>query len=259
MRRRPLILPIIGMILATIALVLPMQIVWIYGHGLNEIGSVLTKMTSLNWMVVALSGVSAYLLTRASPWAMGSLPLLILTVAVNNWLVGYYATDFSPVTANLATFGFIVLHAPLLHPNIVRLLRHPEQRWWLRAERRRASVPIFIGGSRKVVFRAETFDLSESGAFIPLETVQSHASGPMSTKPVAIEEVPATHLAPEERVSICMTLGIHSQIRCQGRVIRKTDARGLYPAGIGIQFVDLPPNDRKELRKYLARQVELVA
>ena len=74
-------------------------------------------------------------------WAV---PILALLVAVNNTIVGIYATDYSAWSANLATFAFVAVNLPLFHPRIQWLFMHPERRWWLRAERKRMPVPVTV-------------------------------------------------------------------------------------------------------------------
>jgi hypothetical protein len=217
------------------ALALPVQIMMIYDHGATELFQVAAKISLLNWMVILSTMASASLLWRASPWARISVPVSIAVVAINNWFVGMYETDFSMMTAHVATALFAFIHAPLLLPKARHLLRHPHQRWWLVSKRRRICVPIFLGGERQVAIRTETFDLSETGAFIMAPAKDSS---------------PASN----ERISVSISLGMYSQIRCEGRVVRVADAKGSYPAGVGIQFVDMPTQERRELRRYLDRK-----
>jgi hypothetical protein len=217
------------------AAALPMQIMMIYDHGATELIEVAAKISFLNWLVILTSLTSAALLLRASPWARFSVLASIAVVGMNNWFVGMYETDFSMATSQFATAFFAVLHAPLLHPKIRHLLNHPSERWWLVAKRKRVIVPIFLGGERQVVLRTETFDLSETGAFIMTPSDDAHPGS-------------------DERITVSISLGMYSQIRCEGRVVRVVAAKGSYPAGVGIKFVDMPTEERRELRRYLDRR-----
>ncbi len=244
MNSKPLILPILAFLTAAIALSLPIQIMMIYGHGLGELGAVARKLTTLNWLVIFGGVATAALIDRGSPYIRYCVPGMIAAVFVNNYFVASYGDDFSLLTATASAAVFAVLNVPLLHPQIRRLLSHPELRWWLRPRRATTSVPIFLAGTRRETFRTETFDLSETGVFVQLEPHQ-------------------ITLKQDESISLCLTLGTYSQVRCTGRIVRITDARGTYPAGVGVQFLDLPMEEKKIIRHYIKRfeehELELAA
>lgn len=233
MQSRPKILPVVMVLLFAVALSMPLQVMWLYGHPWSEMDAVLHKLTWMNWLVIAGAMLTGVLVFSASGWARFAVPALIVLVGVNNMFVGYFATDYSFLTATLGTLGFMALTLPLYRPQVRELFMHPEKRWWLVKHRRRQNVPIFVGGSRQVKLRGETFDISESGAFVPLEAVG---------------------LGVDEQVSVCLTLGTLQQIRCDARVVRRTPkAKGTYPAGVGLHFINLDWWQRRELKRYLAR------
>lgn len=228
-RPKPLIY--IMFILFGVAASFPLQIMWLYGHPWEEMPAVLQKLTLLNWMVMTGSVVAGVWIFNAAPGAQVVMNILIGIVAVNNFFVGYFATDFSPWVASFATLCFGALSWPLKSAEIDFLLKHPEKRWWRAHKRRKVSIPIFLGGSRRTQFRSETWDISESGAFVPV----------------------ANKLKLQERVSICLTLNTFQQVRCDGVVVRISEASGSYPAGVGIQFTNLDWTQRRELRRFLSK------
>lgn len=243
MSKRPKLLLALAWIIGAAVMSIPVQIMAIYGHGPDEILEVFDKMTGLNWMVL-LSGIgAATCIAKASPWTRFVVPSFLLIAGVNNYFVGDFATDYSPMQANLATLGLVALNLPLLQPRIFQLLVHPDRRWWMVSKRQRVSVPVFIGGARNAALRAETFDISETGAFIPLATAQDHKYAIGKKGNLEIDEI----------ITIAMTLGTLKQVRCEGRVVRMADARGSYPAGIGIQFMEMGTDEKRELKRYLDR------
>lgn len=231
MRQRPKILWIVSAGLIVTGLSLPLQAFVLYEHGLSEVISALDKLTLFNWLVVAGCFISATLVFRASSLSQFAVPALISLVAVNNYIVGHYATDFSPLAANLATVGFLFLNLPLAHPRVVEAIRRPERRWWLMAARHQVAVPILLD-SRSVSLKAETFDVSSSGAFIAWPNMDS--------------------LKGNLPLRVCLNLGGYRQLKCYARVVRRSPAKGHYPAGIGIQFEGLPMLQRWELNRYLS-------
>lgn len=228
-RPKPLIWLMI--VLFGVAASFPLQIMMLYGHPWEEMPAVLQKLTFFNWLVMGGSVVAGIWIFNAAPGAQIVMNILIGIVAVNNFFVGYFATDYSPWLAGLATLCFGALSWPLKSAEIDFLLKHPEKRWWRAHKRRKVHIPIFLGGSRKTQFRSETWDISESGAFVPV----SHK------------------LKLQERVSICLTLNTFQQVRCDGVVVRIAEACGTYPAGVGIQFTNLDWTQRRELRRFLSK------
>jgi hypothetical protein len=231
MRRRPSWFIFLSLIFFASAVALPAQIMVIYGHSFYELEAVFNKLTLLNWLVFAGLLICSVLVYRASPHMRKASPLMIALVGVNNYFVGHYATDYSMVAASLGTFAFAVINLPLLHPEIQWLMLHPEKRWWMRSERKRLTVPITIEGTRLQPARAETFDVSESGAFVTA----------------------ARDVRVGDWITVRMRFGTFTQIRCQARVVRRAEAAGIYPGGIGVQFMNMSWRDRRDLRRCLER------
>src|SRR5665213_4610446 len=100
MRRRPMWFILLALAFFGVAISLPLQIMMIYGHGLSEISAVFDKLTLLNWLVLCGTLICSGLVWRASPYLRYAVPLLIALVAINNFFVGYYATDFSMASAS---------------------------------------------------------------------------------------------------------------------------------------------------------------
>ena len=105
MKRRPSILVVLAAVLVAIAVSMPLQIMKIYGHGFDELPAILLKLTYLNWLTIGAQLVTACLVLEASERLRYAVPVAIILVAVNNFFVGFHATDFSPWTATLATFA----------------------------------------------------------------------------------------------------------------------------------------------------------
>lgn len=236
MSKRPLELTWLATAFLLFALCMPVQVMLLYGHGVYEWSAIAHKMTWLNWMIFAGFLVNAVMLWRVNSSLRFSIPLLLAFVFMNNFVVGYHATDFSLWTTSLASIGFMTLHLPLLDERIRWIMRHPERRWWIRAERKRLAVPIFIEGTRLNSLKAETFDVSESGVFIS------------STRELGVGDW----------VHVRMQLSSLTQIRCQARVVRRGEAKGIYPAGVGVEFMDMPRRERRELRRHLERTSDAI-
>jgi len=228
---RPKILEFFSIFLIAVAVSFPIQIMMIYGHGPMELPQVFAKLTVLNWIVMFAALTNAALVYRAAPALKYTVPLMIVFVAINNWIIGKWHVDYSQTQAMTASGFFILAHGPLFKKSIFGLINHPEKRWWLRPMRKKTQVSAYVSPFNGLAFKAKTFDLSETGAFIPMSS----------------DSLPA-HV--DDRVNLCLTLGL-AQIRCSARIVRSTSAKGNYPAGIALNFDKLPWTEKRELRRYI--------
>lgn len=230
MQRRPLILIGLSSVLVAVAISMPVQVMLLYGHPLNELGAAAAKLTVFNWLVIVGALTSAYLVADASTHSRRAMGVLTGIVAVNNYFVGYYALDFSPLVASLGTLAFGSLNYPLYREEIRQLMNHPHRRWWIRSERHRLAIPVIVGGPRQTPMKVQSFDLSESGIFIPLDEPQLNVN---------------------DSITLRLSFGTFARVRCEGRVVRRSEARGIYPAGVGVEFTGLDWRVKRELRRHL--------
>lgn len=218
-----------------LALAMPVQVMMIYDHGPTELLAIWHKLTWLNQVVMIGLLANAVLLYQVSPYLTYTIPGLIMAMIVNNYIVGYYSTDFSPYATAFATIGFLALNLPMLDTRVLWVLKHPDRRWWRRSERKQLSVPLQIEGARLNPIRTESFDLSETGMFI---------AGPQG-------------LGVGDWVNVKLAFDSLSQVRARARVVRKAEAKGIYPAGVGVEFVDLTYAQRRMLKRSIDRMADV--
>lgn len=236
MKFRPMTLTLMSLMYWGIAISFPLQIMWLYGYTPSEVEGVVSKLTILNWAVMAAATLTGMWIAQASPLALKAAPIVIALVAINNYIVGSYAIDYSFETSALATILFAFAHVPLFLPRMRLVLNNPTQQWWRTASRQKIRLPILVGAAKHPQLLTETFDLSETGLFIPLtEKVRTRGQA----------------FNPAEKLRLNFNLGALSQITCEGVVVRKQGPRGQYPAGFGIQFTKMPVHQRRALRRYL--------
>jgi hypothetical protein len=222
---RPRILSLIAVVLALTALSLPLQILWV-----NQ------QMSWLNWSAFAGCLLCAGLAWQASPYLRLTLPLLCLLVGINNLLFGYGASDYAVwILANLSTLVIMAICSPIFYGHTRKVLERPDLRWWMSKERKVIQIPIAIEGTRVSAIQALTFDLSESGTFI---------SG-------------VTSVGVGDQIEMHMNVNDLRQLRVQGRVVRRVQAKGRYPSGVGVEFQQMSAQQKRDLRSLLERPPEL--
>lgn len=235
MRRRPRLLLVMALIFLGIVISFPVQVALLYGHGLSEIPQIVAKISLLNYLVALTLVGNIPLILRASQWLWVSLPFTLVLVGWNNWVVATAGQDFSPLVTWLATLTFSLLGGFMFVPSVWSLMREPKRRWWLQAQRKEVSLPITLKPVRGNPIAARTFDLSRTGAFIPLDESFK------GTGAVVAGDI----------VVINFSLGSLSRISCNARVVRRTEASGHYPEGLGLQFLELKRGHERILRDYM--------
>lgn len=231
MQRRPKTLEAFALFFVAIAASFPIQIILLYDHSVLEIQEVLAKLTIVNWIVIGLSVANAIVLLRASSILKYTLPILALTVLANNFFVGYAGDDYSIAATTFASIAFLMSHLALCQSHIIMLLKQPDKRWWLTPPRKEMQVVTFVNALNGPTVRVKTFDLSEGGAFFPLDKL--------------------TPLKVGDRLMLSFSLGSISRFRCEGRVVRSTEGGGKYPNGVGVMFDYMAWPDRQTLRRYI--------
>lgn len=232
MKNRPTILVIMATLLALLAFAGPMQIMIFDREGLN-LAFVFSQLTGFQWVLLVMAMTASILVLEASHYVRVVLPALTIIV-VGHELMHWHHNETSFLTVSFATVGFLALNAPLFHPNVLTLMNFPERRWWRSARRLRADLPIYLGGCLKGATRSTTFEVSETGVFV------TFPPGPMPVFQV------------DEKVSICLTIGVLKQVRCMGRIVRIAEPAGKYPRGVAVEFEGLDWGSKRDLRRFLS-------
>jgi len=217
------------------ALSFPVQVMWLYGHGFDEIGAIFTKLTSLNWLVVSGLLVGSYLYFQASRWIVYFAPVFLTLVFYNNYQVGVFAQDFSLVQTSFASLGAGLLFVPLLMPSSQVILKDPKRRWWRRSKRINKEVAATLNPFVGEMIQARTFDISQTGTFLALDGSQQHCPKVGDT------------------VRVSFNINGMKRIRCEAVVVRIAEPKGCYPRGIGLRFLEFEKMHQKSFEKLLSQ------
>lgn len=112
--------------------------------------------------------------------------------------------------------------------------------------RKRLPLPMIIDTPVTQSFSVKAYDISSSGAFIPLyEMKQSMNFSSLIGKRSGIKV--------GDIIGLKLQTGRFTHIQCQGRVVRYTTSdTETHPEGIGIKFLDMSRRDQKKLENLLA-------
>lgn len=233
MNRKPLLFNILAIGLLTIAVSFPLQIAWIYGHELfhaDHLRAIWHKLPVNNLLTMAILMVTAWKIWHVQsglvPWIAASCSV----VAVNNFVVSAYASDWSQIQTTSATIIFAVAICAFVFTRAYELTMAPHLHWWRPALRHRVDAPVvleFLGHHR---FQAQLFDISTSGLFI-----------------TGIHQQLVSSLAPVNEEMAIKIPYKNSFEAFRVKLVRKTDQRGHYPGGWGLCFVNLGFMQRMKL------------
>jgi hypothetical protein len=240
MKTRPKALTCVACVLIMVAASLPLQTMARFGAAPWELRTILSQLAPLNWVVIAFALSEAFCLYEASPWAWFMSIAFLCAVTWNNWLVATLEPGLWPALVTWAATGAVfALHGPLLSRNVRHILTHPHQRWWKTAPRRKlaADAIIYLEEEGAELF-ARMVDISETGVFI---------SSPKIVLGRSPQETPSRDLALGTYCAVRLRLESGGTFACTAAVVRQSEAKGEYPSGFGLCFVDLTRQEKREL------------
>lgn len=217
MKNRPLIFTLLALIHFCVAISFPVQIMVLYGHSLSEFSMILHKLTYPNLAVIAICLVNTALSLKAHPALKYTLPISMVLIGINNYLVSKFGVDYTALETTLATIVFIFGHGTLFFLNANEVLAQPSLRWWLVPRRFRMALPVWVKSSDGNYIPLQTFDISKSGAFL-----------------VGQESLPESFKEGDE-ISMAIK-GDDLTYHLKAKLVRIHEAKGNYPKGVGIHF-----------------------
>jgi len=236
MKSRPLAITIFSLILLAVGLSVPVQAAY-----LESFETFFRSLTVLNAVMSTLCVLTAFAVFNVHNSLRVLLPLTFATVVFNNWWVGYVGFDFSMLQTTVASFAFAGLCCSLLEKNAFNVLRNPKLKWWNVAARKKINIPVTVKKLRGKALDIRAFDISESGMFL---------------QDVGKEEFRNYEIG--ERIEIDLHFNEILKVRCEAKVVRKTHRQGMYPAGMGLQFIDKNRETKSTLQR-LVKEMDAAA
>lgn len=264
MKAKPKHLNLLAALIVGAAMSLPIQIMFLYGHPPTEIAAIAAKLTPLNWLILFYCPIVAALVWRVSPLLIAAVPVLGALVVYNNWFVSEVGADYSPWVTAVASLAFCCALAGIFTSDVRQILMNPNLRWWLIPTRTAAELPVrmrVLNGSYKSgreEFYTITYDISETGAFIPFGRERGavrelRASTVTALKPGESPSDTFTmrNLNPGTQCYLCLSLGELAFIHCRAEVVRVATPHGKYPAGVAVRFLGLTGQEKRLISSYM--------
>ena len=223
MKSKPFIFNCITILLTLSILSIPLQILFFSGPTEINYKILINQLSIFNWLVILMSAITAIYSFFADSKVVVSSIVLLGSVLLNNYFVIMYAENIHwtlPVASSL--FSISVVAAVFMNKKFRNAVFNQEKRWWLIPKRHKKTLPIWIQINDDKCLLARTFDVSKSGAFV------SSISG--------IQNFIEKGLTVGSKVRVLIGDKDNIEFQCDASVIRKTNASGIYPSGIGLHF-----------------------
>jgi hypothetical protein len=232
--KRPILFFVIPLILICIALSFYFQVAYLLDISWTNFYQVHRHITLPNWCTIALLVTTATMIYRGHHSTKWLIPITILMVAWNNYLVSAYGHNFNSMETTFGSLFFPLIFAPLYTKKYRRIISDRRFHWWETSPRKNHQAYVAINPFVSSTINSRTYDVSKSGLFVEINDI-------------AWEQLPKVG----ERVNLSICLDTLRKVRCEAVVVRTAEATGQYPRGMGLHFTELTNDNRRTLNSFL--------
>lgn len=218
MKSKPFFFSFMSALFLMLAIAMPIQIVLIYQYSFSDVSAILNKLTTLNWVLMGLFVALSALTYKVNQNVIYLLPVTTLLVTVNNWSVSKYGQNFNLEQTAFATICFLAINLTFYREKVFKCLTLPQFRWWNSDPRTQAAIPIEIKSGLNTI-GTFSFDISQTGMFIEEDTL-----------------LKLSRLKVGDTIDLSIKLD-GKIINKSAKIVRRSNAQGHYPSGIGVQFL----------------------
>lgn len=227
MPTKPKFISFMSLLFATLAISFPVQIMFMFGYMPWDIVPILTKLTPLNYILIASFSYTAYLTYNTNKLVFITLPFLNFFVFLNNFVVAEYGQIYTHAQTLVASTAFLLLTLSFYQKDIYNIYNDLKFRWWLTSPRFQKIIPITILHSGEE-YNCTTFDISKTGMFIKTDDLYR-----------------VFKIQNNKDIELLFKIG-KKAIKLKAQIVRKSISKGQYPAGVGVHFSERPSYNESE-------------
>lgn len=231
MKTKPWIFQLLALINLFLIFWIPMQVMWVTGMKNVELAHLMKFLNTTNVTLMGLFCMCFFYIRKLNRLTPVILIATTLLVIFNNQLA-QVNNPFPTWYFDLASIAYLALILPAFLGSNYRAMVDRNFQWWKTDPRVHAKlkVQIFSHGDS---ITCQSVDVSKSGIFLQ-QVFQECNEGEEITMEIEFE---------------------HGQkVFCRAEVMRKCEARGLYPKGIGFKFTNKPYFFEKYLNKFITQK-----
>ncbi|CBW26213.1 putative membrane protein [Halobacteriovorax marinus SJ] len=238
MKQRPKLLLFTSLVLIGVVISIPLQIIFQTQVTALNIDILLSQITIFNWFVIAMCLITLSLTFNGHKLLGLAIVPLLLAIHINNYFVFKYALHtqwYLPLFASLGATALALLF--IINKTVRFTVKNPDKRWWLIPKRYQKTLPIWVVLDEDLCVLAHTHDLSKTGAFISMSEDSNHFLD--------------KELELGKEVKVLIGNKDDVEFHCKAQVVRKAQATGSYPQGIGLHFEDVSMIEKFHLGRIL--------
>mgnify|MGYP001105170313 CR=1 FL=1 len=238
MNKRPKLLIFTSIAMIGIIISIPLQIILQTEATAINYNILFQQITIFNWAVMLFCLTTMSLALNGHKLLSVSVISLVLSIHINNYFVFKYASNiewYMPLLAS--SVSSLLAFIFLINKSVRYTAKNQDKRWWLIPKRYQKTLPIWIVLDENQCVLAHTFDLSKTGTFI------SSLDG--------LENKLQSQLELGKEVKVLIGDKDDIEFHCNASVVRKTEAKGNYPSGVGLHFDNIPIIEKFHLSRIL--------
>lgn len=225
---KPKFITFMGLIFCALALSFPIQIMVLFKFAPWEFISIFSKLTPLNYVLMAFFSYTAYLTFTTNKLVFLVLPFLNFFVFLNNFVVAEYGQVYTHAQTVVASTAFLLLTLSFYQKDIYLVYNDLKFRWWLTSPRFKQKIPVVIEYKGEK-YNCQSYDISKTGMFIKADDLFQ-----------------VFKINNSEEIIIHFKIN-NKNISLNAKIVRKSISKGQYPAGVGVHFKNDKLNDSTQL------------
>jgi hypothetical protein len=229
MRDRPIFFSFLSLFHFALVIWIPVQIMWMTGMNFEQLIYLEKFMNTAN---IALSGmffISGISIYKANKYTPLILILTTFMLIINNYVASVNNPSYAPWPFKLSSLAYIMLLAPAFIGKNFQAMVDYRFQWWKMAPRKKSKLKVRVHCDGQAI-DCESIDISESGIF--LQNFYQNIE--------------------QRHITLEIQFPNNDKVFCNADVTRRCKAKGVYPEGSGLKFLDKPTGFNTSLRAFLA-------
>ena len=216
MRNKPVFFSLFPIIALLLAIGFPVQIYILYSIPMSDLPKIFSMLTPLNLITMFFFVTAACFTANLNKHIYKVIPILLITVLVNDYIVAAFGHDYSYKQVFISFFALGLLILPFYKKQNKEVLLNPSLQWWATPKRYDLSKQIEIKGENYKIF-GESLNISSSGIFTLINE-------PEIIETLGVDEIVNLKIMDEIPINV------------KAKIVRKSNGEN-QPLGCGLQFI----------------------
>ncbi|MDP7319355.1 MAG: PilZ domain-containing protein [Bacteriovoracaceae bacterium] len=239
MKTKPLYLTLFPIFAFLLALSFPLQIYYLYQTPLHDLAKIFSMLTPLNLLTMTTLILTSVLTLSLNKWVYKIVPLLLLTLFINNAVVGLYGTDYTLAQVCVSFVLFALSLKPFYKNEIKAVIQNPRLRWWQTPKRYNMIKPLRISSEHFNIY-SQSVNVSETGIFAEIQEKELLES-------LKVNDIVKLDIIDKDKITL------------EAKVVRVNSNHEVQPDGFGLHFLQNDNHKKSFLPWFKQNTYEMAA